>query len=289
MTKINIVILGGDFRVSLAMGLARRFKRDSNVAITLVDREAYHLFNSNLYEVATAAEELENTGDLKNSIGLPFAEIFKGRRVSFIQSEVKSIDPLTRTVSLGNKKLEYDYLIVALGSEEEYFSIPGAKEFGIPLKSLPHALKIKNAIEFAVEAHKFDAQKKYVRVLVAGGGYTGVELAGELKGLLNFLSWKYNYPREKMEIQILEASNSLMPGMGDRATRDAASRLNSLGIRVKLLSPIIKVEQNTVEINYGEKLVYDVLIWTAGVRAKPLPRGLIYKKMLKAKPLLTSF
>lgn len=288
MTKI--VILGGGFAgVAAALGLEKRFRASNHVSITIVDRAAYNQFNSNLYEVATAAEELENIGDLKKSICVPFEQMFKGKRLNFIQGEIRSIDPLRKIAVLPGKKIEYDYLILALGSQEEYFNIPGAKEYGIPLKSLPHALKIKNAIEFSVEAHKFDTQKKYVRIVIAGGGYTGVELAGELKTLLDFLSWKYNYPREKIEIQILEASNTLMPGMGNRATKDATSRLNFLGTRVKLLSPIIKVEQNTVEISTGEKLIYDVLIWTAGVRAKPLPLGLDIQTDVKGKVVVDQF
>jgi len=270
----KIVILGGGFGgLTAALGLEKKL-RGSNVSISLIDRENYHLFNSNLYEVATAAEELENITDLKKSIGLPFAKIFKGKRVHFLQGEVKAVDPLNKIVSLPGKKLEYDYLIVALGSKEEYFNIPGAKDYGIPLKNLSNALKIKNAIEFAVERHKFDAQKKYARIIIAGGGYTGVELAGELRGLVNFLSWKYQYPNQKIEIGLIEAANTLMPGMGERATNDAVRRLQELGVGVKVLSPIIKATQNTLELSTGERVVYDVLIWTAGVKAKAFPQGL---------------
>ena len=272
MFNTKIVILGGGFAgVAAALGLEKNIK---DAQITLVDREAYHQFNSNLYEAATAAEELTNIFDLKKSIALPFAEIFKGKRVNFVQGEVKSVDAENMTVNLGAKKIEYDYLTVALGSCEECFNIPGAKEFGLPLKNFPQALKIKNALEFAVEAHKMDAQKKYVRVVVAGGGYTGVELAGELNGLMDFLSWKHGYPRQKIEILVVEASNALMPGMGARATRDAGRRLGELGVGVKLLSPITNMTHNTLELLTGERIVYDALIWTAGVRAKPLPQGL---------------
>ena len=108
MFNTKIVILGGGFAgVAAVLGLEKNVK---DAQITLVDREAYHQFNSNLYEAATAAEELTNIFDLKKSIALPFAEIFKGKRVNFVQGEVKSVDAENRTVNLGAKKIEYDYI-----------------------------------------------------------------------------------------------------------------------------------------------------------------------------------
>src|SRR3989344_5266476 len=164
MSNTKIVILGGGFGgVAAALGMEKKFRANRGVKITLIDREPYQLFNSNLYEVAAAAEELESVKDLKKSIGVPFAEIFKKRQVEFIQGEVRSVDAGSRTVGLSNKAINYDYLVLALGSCEECFNIPGAGEYGTPLKSLGNALKIKNAVEFAVQVHKYDAQKKYVR------------------------------------------------------------------------------------------------------------------------------
>ena len=290
MSKTNIVILGGGFAgIAVALGLEKTFRRNRDVSITVVDRQNYHLFNSNLYEVATAAEELVDMGRLKKSIALPYARIFKRKKIAFIQGEVLGVNSAERVVELSGKKIPYDYLLIAQGSSEEYFNIPGAKEFGIALKSLPQALKIKNAIEFAVESHKTDMQKKYLRILVAGGGYTGVELAGELRGLVNFLAWKHNYPEEKIEMEVIEASNMLMPGMGERATKDAGQRLSQLNIRVRLLSPIVKINSNTVELANSERVIYDVLVWTAGVKAKALPQGMEVETDKKNRVLVNEF
>lgn len=263
--------------MSAAIGLERQFRNSDSVHIILLDREPYHLIYNNLYEVAAAAEELVSAKQLKKSAALPFEDALSGRKIKFIQSEVKVVDPHGRTIQLSGRQIEYDYLILALGFCEEYFNIPGAREFGIPLRTLTHAFKIKNAVEFAVEAHKFDAQKNFVRVVVAGGGYTGVELAAELAGLFNFLAWKHQYPRHKIEIQIVEAGNRLMEGMGERANRDACWRLAKLGVKIKFSAPITQVKEHTLELLTGERLVYDVLIWAAGIRAKPLPKGLNFK------------
>ena len=265
---------GGVAGISVALNLRKKFRNSKEVPIFLIDREPYHLFTPNLFEVASAAEELVSLKNLKQSIALPFARILKGRGVEFIRGEAVGVDPLQKTVKLLSRHVPYDFLILSQGSCEEYFNIPGAKEYGLPLKSLPHALKIKNALEFAVESRKYEMQKPYVKIAIAGGGYTGVELAGELRGLIDFLAWKHQFPLEKIQVEIIEASNVLMPGMGERATRDAFRRLENLKISVRLLSPIVKVDGRFLEILSGERMAYDVLIWTVGVRSKPLLDGL---------------
>ena len=190
----KIIILGGGFA---GLGLAIKLAKTNFFDITLIDKNNYHLFTPNLYEVATAGEELNNMAELKESIALPIGKILNKCKVRFIQAEVKVINSAKQFVETGGKVLPYDYLVLAQGSKAEYFNIAGAEQFAIPLKTLSHAFRIKNQIEFAIESHKFDAQKPYVRIVVAGGGYTGVELVGGLSSMLDFLAWKYQYPREK--------------------------------------------------------------------------------------------
>ncbi len=290
MTNTRIVILGGGVAgLSAALNLRKKFRDIKEVSIVLIDRESYHLFTPNLYEVATAAEELVTLKNLKQSIALPFTSILNSRRIEFVKGEVVEVDALQKTVALAGRKVPYDYLVLALGSCEEYFNIPGAKDYGLPLKSLPHALKIKNSVEFAIESRKYEVQKPYVKIVVAGGGYTGVELAGELKGLIDFLAWKHQFPREKILVEIVEASNMLMPGMGQRATRDAFRRLEELKISLRLLSPIVKVDARFIELLSGERIAYDVLIWTAGIRSKPLPKGINAETDKKGRAIVDEF
>lgn len=272
MPKTNIVILGAGFAgLTAAVGLAKKFKRNPDISLTLVDRHNYQLLNFNLYEVATAEEEFASVGEIKQSITVPIKKVLAGKKIKFIQSEIKEINPIQKTVQLTGQKLEYDYLICALGSETDYYGIEGAEKFGLPLKSLKDALMIRNQIEFSIQAHKQDFNKKNLRVVVAGGGYTGVEFAAELANVVKILAWKYQYPPEKIEIAVLEGAGALIPGFNKKLSQDAFNRLKDLGIRVQLSSMAAKVDEHFVYLLGGEKEAYDVLVWTTGVKAKSLP------------------
>jgi NADH dehydrogenase len=265
---INIVIVGGGFGgLGAALGLERKFHHDKNIAVTLIDKRDYHLFTPNLFEVAASEEELTTISQMKKSVTLPFAEILRGKNIRFIKSGLKRIDPAKKLLELDHKQINYDYLILALGSQSNFFNIPGVQKYALVLKDLPDALRIRNQIEFAVSAHKFDVSKKTVRLVMAGGGYMGVELAGELKGLVDFLAWKNQYPPEKIEIEIIEAAGRLVPGSNSRVSEDAYGRLRELGVRVRLSARISEVDEHFVKLLSGDKIVYDALLWTAGIKA----------------------
>ncbi len=273
----KIVIIGGGFGgIRVALDLEKHFsarggstfggKNNKNIQITLVDKRDYHLFTPNLFEVATADEELTTIKQVKKSITLPFAEILQDKKIEFVQGQCLNIDSVQKKVNLQGRSLDYDFLILASGSESDYYDIPGAKEFGLPLKTLPDALRVRNKIEFVFQAKALDFTKKNLHFVIAGGGYTGVEVAGELKGMLDFMAWKYQYPRQKVEIVIVEAGNKLVEGFDDRLSSDAYERLQELGVHVRIAGRVSRVDQNFIELMSGEKLAYDVLVWTAGVK-----------------------
>ena len=275
MTKI-VIVGAGYGGLQAALHLEKRFSLNKNVEITLVDKRDYHLFTSNLYEVASSEEELTSVSQMEKSVTVPLAEILAGKKVKFLQAEVKEILPKEKKVSLATRQLEYDYLILALGSQSDFFNIAGAEKYSLTLKSLPDALRIRNQIEFEVQSHMYDVSKKTVRVVVAGGGYTGLELAAELKGLLDILALKYQYPREKIEIEVIEANNKVIAGFDDRLSQDAYDRLQDLQIRVRLSSKITEVDEHFVNLLNGEKVAYDVLVWTTGVKSSVINSGGVF-------------
>jgi len=272
MTKI--VIVGAGFGgLQTALGLEKKFRKKKDISITLIDKRDYHLFTPNLFEVATAEEELVSVKQLKSSVTLPIRKILGGKNIKFVQGQINSVEARQNRLQTRGKFIDYDFLVLALGSQSDFFNIPGAQENSLTLKDLPDALRIRNAVEFAVQNHRMDVNKNTLRVVVAGGGYTGVELVGELKGLVNFLAWKNGYPREKIELEIIEAANKLVPGFDDRLSQDAYDRLRDLDVRVRLSARIAAVDSHLLELMGGEKIAHDVLIWTTGVKACDMYMG----------------
>lgn len=268
----NIVILGAGYAGMLtARKLERKYKNNKDIQITLVDQRDYQLLVFDIYEVATAEEEFTEIDQLKRSVALPVKQVLKNSKIRFIQGEVKEIDQRQKFVTAGIKRIEFDYLICALGSQTDFLNIKGAKEFALPLKSFGDALRIRNQLEFALQAHRLDSQKKNIRFVIAGGGYTGVEFAAELANMVKILAWKNQYPPEKIEILVVEATNQLIPGFNNRLSQDTWFRLKDLGVRVMLSSRISDVGSGFLEFMGGEKLQYDVLVWATGVKAAPLP------------------
>lgn len=272
MQMKNIVILGAGFGgLRLAMGLSKVYKNDANVSVILIDKNRYHLFYPNLYEVATSPEEITDLEQLAATVGVPIEQVLKKTNVKFVQAEVKKIDGKLKEVYLSHGSIGYDYLVSAFGSTGNFFGIKGADQYALPFKSLHDALKIRNNLEFMVQSHRLDVTKLALRVIVVGGGFAGVELAAELSGYLNFLCWKNNFPRQKIELYVVEGANRLLPGLADQVGKDAYNRLHNLDVRIELNSILTSVEPKFINFATTERMEYDCLIWAAGVRGCDAP------------------
>ncbi|MDB4939658.1 MAG: FAD-dependent pyridine nucleotide-disulfide oxidoreductase [Candidatus Doudnabacteria bacterium] len=268
-SKTIIVVGGGYGGINTAIGLSKRLNnKDSK--IILVDKQDYHLYYPNLYEVASAEEEFTSIKDLKKSLVLPFKELLP-TAIQFVRGSLEMISQKNNTIKVDGKELAYDYLVVALGSTIDFFGIPGVAENSLTMKSVNDALKIKNAVEFLVESHRQDSIKKLLRIVIAGGGFTGVELAGELINLVDIVSWKYHYPLERIQIEIIEGSGQLIPGMSAVVSGAVLHRLKNFDVSVMLNSMITNVAPKLITLNNGEMISYDLLVWTGGVKSVDVP------------------
>jgi len=286
----KIIIVGGGFGgIRTALDLEKIFRKDLSVSITLIDQRDYHLFNPNLYKVAASEEELTSISQLKQSIALPFKEILAKRKINFLKGRILGMDFNLRKISVKGKSLDYDYLILATGSIPNFYQIPGASEFALSLNNLTDAFRIRNAVEFALQAGQYSIQKKTIRIVLAGGGFSSVKLAGELMGLLDFVAWKNNYPKEKLEVEILESQERLMPGESGKLSQDSYFRLKNLGVQISFFRHIVKVDRHLIEFLNGEKMEYDLLIWTAGNKANSKLDGLLGYRNGKEKIEVNEF
>jgi NADH dehydrogenase len=269
----HIVVIGAGFGgIRAALELEKKFETDPDVVISIIDKNDYQLFQPSLYEVATAEEELTETSVLKRSITVRLTDIFSSKNIHLILGNVTLIDAKAKKIFIDdNRTINYDYLVMATGSVTDYFGVPGAEQYSFPLKTLKDALRIRNEISFTIQRYRMDVNKKNIRIIIAGGGYTGCEFVAELGKMLEILAWKNGYPKEKIDLVILEATSQLIPGLDDRLSRDTYDRLTNLGVRVQLSSMITKVEDGFIQLDSGEKEAFDMLIWTAGVKAIQIP------------------
>ncbi len=268
MTPKQIVIIGAGFggiRTAKALIAA-----NPKLHITIIDQYPHHTIHGQLYEVATSPDELVDLTELKTSVEIPLSEIFLDTNVAVFTAKVEHVDFAANVVSAGGRTIHYDYLISALGAGPNFFSIPGAKEFTIPFSSSYDALRIRSAVENSVVLAKNNSKRNNVNILIAGGGVGGVEIAAELHGMLDYLSWRENFPREKLQVTIIERNDKVLSVFPESVIRAAIERLTELDIKFQLGTAIQSITQHVVVTDKGE-FDYDVLVWSAGVRANLLP------------------
>ncbi|MBX6395726.1 MAG: FAD-dependent oxidoreductase, partial [Alicyclobacillaceae bacterium] len=173
----RVVILGAGYGGLVAALKLAKETTPQDAEITLVNKYDYHQLVTQLYEPAAAAKR-------DSDVRIPLAKLLSGKHIRFVQDVVTKIDPKAKKVTLQTRELEYDYLVVALGSETEYFGIPGMKEHALTLKSVDEARLIRTHIERCFAEYPYDPRPEYLTFVVGGAGLTGIELVGEIANWL---------------------------------------------------------------------------------------------------------
>ena len=249
--------------------------RNEGYEIILIDRNDYQTYTPTLYEIATTSKNLANQIDLKKIVTIPLADIFMDNPLNIIQTNVAELDLIDGDIhSETGKKYGFDYLVLALGSETNYFDIPGLKENSLTLKSFLDAIQIRDSVWNLIEGAPKGGQ---FNIIIGGGGSTGVELAGELK------SWLCQLSDDKtslcnVNLQIVQATPAVLPGFHPRIIDKVTRRLNSIGVEIIAGEGIVKVDKKQISLSGGRLLPYDILIWTGGVKASSLMVALPLKK-----------
>lgn len=268
MESKNIVVLGGGFGgVVTALQLEKSLPLDFN--LILIDKVPFQSFHTVLYEVASAVMPKERKIDFKNLSGtanINHLQIFKNKRIKLIHNQIEDINLIENQIILSHgQKIEYSYLVFALGSQTEYYSIDGAANYATGFKTTEDALNFRNSTEELLYNKNQTAEN--VKIVIAGGGATGCELAAELCGFLKKLSLKHDFNYKNNQITLIEAQETLLLGSGKWLKKSAKKRLNLFGINLITSCAVSKVEPNLVITADGAKIEFDILVWTAGVRA----------------------
>lgn len=263
----QILILGAGFGgVWAAEALAKQ-----PAQVLILDKNNYHTFLPLLYQVAAAELEPER-------IAQPVRSIIRQRNnVRFALQEVVGVDLAAQTVQTAvGQTLAYDYLLIALGSTNHYFGIPGAAEHSFTLKSVEEGIALRNHILRCVEkaARETDTavRRQLLTFVIIGGGPTGVEYAGALSELL-YQPLDKDFPeldlRHEAKVVLVEAADGLLRGIGGGDY--ALQRLQRMGVDVRLNTQVSEIQADAVTLNKGETIIPTVSpIWTAGVQGVPL-------------------
>ena len=256
----RIVILGaGVAGIRVAQRLGRRLTA-SEAQIILIDENDYHQYLYRIHEVCNLEYE-------DNEIIVPLSRILDTRRVDFQQSSVNNIDTEMKTVSTNKGDISYDICVIALGSHVTYFGIEGLEENSMVLNSFESAKRIRARVnQFFEEDQEMLNPPK---ILIGGGGFTGVELAGELSDCIPILCQKHGVESSNTGVTIVEALPSILPGWSEKHVIQAQNTLKTKGIELIFNDPITRVTKDRVEMKSGRVIEPDLFVWTGGVRGDP--------------------
>ncbi len=264
----HVVIVGAGFG---GLAAARRLA-GAPVEVTVIDRRNHHLFQPLLYQVATAAL---SPGDIAVPIRAPLR---RQRNARVLLAEVQGIDPATRTVTLDDGALRYDYLIVATGATHSYFGKPW-QDVAPGLKSIEDALEIRRRVFLAYEAAEREqdaaAQRAWLTFVVVGAGPTGVELAGAL-GEIGLHTLAHDFRRidpRGVRVLLLEGNDRILGTYPVALAAKAVRSLEARRVEVRTSARVTAIDRDGVELTTAsgtERVAARTVLWAAGVQASPL-------------------
>ena len=277
----KVLILGAGFAgIQVAMELERRFHDDDSVKITLVSRDNFVLFTPMLHEVA--ASDLDAA-----AIVNPVRRML--RRAQFIASEVESIDLGRKqvTVTHGFRRhkhnLDYDHLVLALGSVTNFYGIEGLEARALTMKSLEDAMKLRSRMVAHLEEADPLCSKvpssSLLTLVVAGGGFAGVETVGGMHDFMMQAIRSYSNLRPEMvRIVLVHPGEYLLPELGERLGRYTQDKLEERGIEVRTGVKVTSISDDGVVLSDGSSIPTMFVVWTAGTSSSPQVVGLPCRK-----------
>lgn len=264
--KPKIVIIGAGFGgLEFVKAL-----HNKPVDLLLIDRHNYHNFQPLMYQVATGGLE-------PGSIAYPVRRIFRNyKNFRFRLAEVLEVNISKSQISTSIGDIDFDYLIMASGSENNFFNFEPVKDKLLTLKSVPDALKLRNRIfqnlERALAENRKSALEEIMNIAIIGGGPAGLELAGALAEMKKFVIPK-EFPElelSKMSINLYEAGPELLGAMSKEASEKSLKYLKELGVNVFLKTAVKNYDGSSIELENGSSFSTDTVIWSAGVKGSPI-------------------
>ncbi|MFD2613620.1 NAD(P)/FAD-dependent oxidoreductase [Paenibacillus gansuensis] len=260
----HILILGGGYGGLLTALAARAHLTPEEADITVVNRVPSHEIITELHRLAAGNVD-------EKAVALPLNKLLKGKDVNVKVGNVESIDVENKKVVVsGGTWYQYDVLVLALGSETNYFGIPGLQENSLTLKSVADAHRVYTHVEDRVRAYSVSKDKADATIVIGGGGLTGVELVGELADELPGICKKYGVSYNDISLNLVEAGPKILPVFSDDLIARAQSSLEGRGVKFLIGLAITEVSGNVVTLKDGQKIEANTVVWTGGVQGSSL-------------------
>jgi len=257
--KPRVVILGAGFG-----GLTAARKMAGFADVTVVDRHNFQTFLPLLYQVSTA-------GLAADHVAHPIRGALRKTGVQFRMGTPLSVDHKNNTVKLDSSEvLEFDYLVVALGSANADFGIPGVTEYALGMKSVHEALNIRTEVLRRFEdLCRFEDETMF-SITVVGGGPTGVEMAGAFAELVRGpLKNDQRHAAAHIKINLIEAGPRILPMFSEKLSAHGKKDLEKLGVTVHLNTAVKQIGPRSIEVSDGSIIASEVTVWAAGVKGEP--------------------
>lgn len=261
----KIIIIGGGFA---GLNFAKNLSNVADFDIVLVDKINYNFFPPLLYQVATGFLET-------SSISYPFRKMFSGsKNIQFWLGELVEINAVENKIILNNGEISYNYLIIATGTTTNFFGMENVKNNAIPMKTLEDALNMRNILlqrmEAASTSKNREEQEELLRIVIAGGGPTGVEISGMFAEMSKTII-KREYPELSNfmngKIYLVDGGDALLSPMSVQSQQDTLKAIQEIGVVVNLNTHVTDFDGKTISFTNGGTIKSRNLIWAAGVTA----------------------
>lgn len=265
--KKRVVIVGGGLGgLRLAEDLY-----GSGMQVVLIDKNNFHQFPPLIYQIASAGID-------PSSISFPFRQIFRKRKdFYFRMAEARMVDTEKKILQTSIGKIDYDYLVLAAGATTNFFGNKNIEEWAIPMKTVPEAMGLRNALlsnfERALTCATEEERQELLNVVIVGGGATGVEIAGALSEMKRYVI-PYDYPdmdSSLMHIYLIEAGDRLLAGMSQDSSKKAYDFLKSMGVDIQFCKMVTDYRDHKVIMKDGTEIPTRTFLWVSGIRANAMP------------------
>ena len=265
--KKRVVIVGGGLGgLRLAEDLY-----GSGMQVVLIDKNNFHQFPPLIYQIASAGID-------PSSISFPFRQIFRKRKdFYFRMAEARMVDTEKKILQTSIGKIDYDYLVLAAGATTNFFGNKNIEEWAIPMKTVPEAMGLRNALlsnfERALTCATEEERQELLNVVIVGGGATGVEIAGALSEMKRYVI-PYDYPdmdSSLMHIYLIEAGDRLLAGLSQDSSKKAYDFLKSMGVDIQFGKMVTDYRDHKVIMKDGTEIPTRTFLWVSGIRANAMP------------------